>query len=222
MLQTPESAAALYDASKTPYFYGAQLDYVPSEAFHEYRFDYSPTGMQFYADDQLLTSYNYTDPRTGGKLYVYHGADGNPGWSQGPPVEDSAVVLSYVRAYFNSSAPENNTLSSCSGGSGEVCRVPGAPASSAEPVPSSAEQAAGLFFNRGMCGEVLNGSTTDVQGSTEINNQTFSGNSTSNTGSSGGNSSSNGSSGSHSSATRFQWSSLAIAAGLFAGMYISS
>lgn len=223
VLQTPESAAATFDASVTPYFQGAQLDYDPSAGFHEYRFDFTPEGMDFFADDKLLTSYTYEYPRTGGRLYVYHGSDGNSGWSQGPPAEDSAVVLSYVRAYFNSSAPENNTITACPSDSSEICTVPGAPTPSSGPSPSSAEEADQFFFNRGMCGEALQGSTRSAQGETQVNDWTMPGSS------SGAESSSSSPSGTatgsepavetQSSSSRLQFNFAMACFGLFASVY---
>ena len=33
---------------------------------------------------------------------LYPGSNGNPYWTQGPPIQDAVMTVSYVKAYFNS------------------------------------------------------------------------------------------------------------------------
>ncbi|KIL84720.1 hypothetical protein FAVG1_11947 [Fusarium avenaceum] len=88
VVQSKQSLEAGYDAN----------------TFHEYRFDYLPGQVLFYADSKLLAQMEGDDmPSTGGHLILQHWSNGNPLWSGGPPMEDAVVTVSYVKAYFNSS-----------------------------------------------------------------------------------------------------------------------
>jgi hypothetical protein len=42
-------------------------------------------------------------PSVPGKLILSHWSNGNPLWSGGPPENDAKLLVSYVKAYFNSS-----------------------------------------------------------------------------------------------------------------------
>ncbi|KAI1144578.1 glycoside hydrolase family 16 protein [Hypoxylon sp. FL0543] len=104
VLQTQESKANGFDASKTGDFRKINLPFDPTAEFHEYRIDFLPDRVLFYADDELLTEMNGTGvPSTAGNLQVSHWSNGNTGWSQGPPKTDAITTISYVKAYFNSS-----------------------------------------------------------------------------------------------------------------------
>ncbi|KAI1212223.1 glycoside hydrolase family 16 protein [Annulohypoxylon truncatum] len=104
VLQSQESKDAGFDASKTGDFRKINLPFDPTAAFHEYRIDFLPDRVLFYADAELLTEMNGTGvPTTAGNLQVSHWSNGNVGWSQGPPKSDATTTVSYVKAYFNSS-----------------------------------------------------------------------------------------------------------------------
>ncbi|KAG4257083.1 hypothetical protein FPRO04_06733 [Fusarium proliferatum] len=104
VVQSKKSLEAGYDASKTGSFKRVKLDFDPTDAFHEYRFDYLPGQVLFYADGNLLAHMKGGDmPSSGGHLILQHWSNGNPLWSGGPPKEDATVTVSYVKAYFNSS-----------------------------------------------------------------------------------------------------------------------
>ncbi|KAF4495821.1 xyloglucan endo-transglycosylase [Fusarium agapanthi] len=110
VVQSKKSLEAGYDASKTGSFKRVKLDFDPTDAFHEYRFDYLPGQVLFYADGKLLAHMKGADmPSSGGHLILQHWSNGNPLWSGGPPKEDATVTVSYVKAYFNSSNSERQS-----------------------------------------------------------------------------------------------------------------
>ncbi|EXL48797.1 hypothetical protein FOCG_11039 [Fusarium oxysporum f. sp. radicis-lycopersici 26381] len=110
VVQSKESLEAGYDASKTGSFKRVRLDFDPTDAFHEYRFDYLPGQVLFYADGKLLARMKGGDmPSSGGHLILQHWSNGNPLWSGGPPKEDATVTVSFVKAYFNSSNSERQS-----------------------------------------------------------------------------------------------------------------
>jgi hypothetical protein len=45
-------------------------------------------------------------PTDGGALFLNHWSNGDPRWSAGPPVRDTVMTVSYVKAYFNSTDTE--------------------------------------------------------------------------------------------------------------------
>ncbi|KAJ4264747.1 hypothetical protein NW762_004990 [Fusarium torreyae] len=103
VVQSKKSMEAGYDASKTGTYKRVNLDFDPTDTFHEYRFDYIPGQVLFYADSKLLVLMKGDDmPSVGGHLILQHWSNGNPLWSGGPPTKDAIVTVSYVKAYFNS------------------------------------------------------------------------------------------------------------------------
>ncbi|UKZ78116.1 hypothetical protein TrVFT333_005850 [Trichoderma virens FT-333] len=104
VIQSEASRKAGYDASKTGTFKVVNLTFDPTIGFHEYRFDYLPSRVLFYADSKLLAEMNGTSVPSGpGHIILQHWSNGNPLWSGGPPTEDAVLTVSYVKAYFNSS-----------------------------------------------------------------------------------------------------------------------
>ena len=104
VLQSAESNDAGFDASNTDYFRRVNLPFDPTSSFHEYRFDYLPKEVIFYADGKELTRMNGSAvPTSPGHLLLSHWSNGNPGWSKGPPTSDATTTVSYVKAYYNSS-----------------------------------------------------------------------------------------------------------------------
>ncbi|KAK0753272.1 glycoside hydrolase, family 16 [Schizothecium vesticola] len=107
VLQSLEAAAANYDASHTGSFVRAYLPFDPTAGFHEYRIDYFAGRVRFYADGVVLAQMDGPAvPVTAGHLIMRHWSNGNKLWSGGPPERDAAVVVKYVKAYFNSSSPK--------------------------------------------------------------------------------------------------------------------
>ncbi|KAF8445274.1 glycoside hydrolase family 16 protein [Terfezia claveryi] len=93
------------DASSIPTFKVIPLPFEADKAVHEYRFDWQPNRVSFYADGQWLT--DMTDekyiPSVPGKVILSHWSNGNKMWSGGPPEEDAFMLVQYVKAYFNTS-----------------------------------------------------------------------------------------------------------------------
>lgn len=108
VLHSTESLKNGGDASGTPTFKIIQLPFEADLAVHEYRFDWQPDRVSFYADGKWLTDMtdkNYI-PSAPGKVILSHWSNGNPMWSSGPPEVDAIMTVQYVMAYFNSSNPE--------------------------------------------------------------------------------------------------------------------
>ncbi|KAK6359688.1 hypothetical protein TWF696_000830 [Orbilia brochopaga] len=117
----------------------ASLPYDTSDDIHELRFDWTPTAITWYQDGRQLWAITNTTlfPREPGHVVVTHWSNGNPLWSGGPPEGNSALLLTYVKAYFNSSDPQRQSdyARRCAaargsvGGSGSgeadrVCEIP--------------------------------------------------------------------------------------------------
>jgi beta-glucanase (GH16 family) len=129
VLQSRESAEAGYDASKTGNFIRANLSFDPTIAFHEYRIDYLPNQVVFYADNQPIAQMNGTAiPSTAGHLILQHWSNGNQLWSGGPPAWDSSLTVKYVKAYFNSSSSQRQSdwSARCKNpkAPGAICHIP--------------------------------------------------------------------------------------------------
>lgn len=107
VLQSRDSLAAGYNARATGDFVQAQLGFDPTAAFHEYRIDFLPGRVSFHAGGRPLARMaGAAVPDSPGHLILQHWSNGNALWSGGPPAEDAALVVQYVKAYFNSSAPQ--------------------------------------------------------------------------------------------------------------------
>ncbi|KAI8949470.1 glycoside hydrolase, family 16 [Xylaria longipes] len=129
VLQSKEAAAAGYDAANTTGLHRANLPFDPTTDFHEYRFDFLPDKVFFYADDVLLSEMTGSSvPTIAGHLLLSHWSNGNPGWSHGPPTVDAVTTISYVKAYFNSSLEQRQRdfALRCKDptASGAVCAIP--------------------------------------------------------------------------------------------------
>ncbi|KAK7418873.1 hypothetical protein QQZ08_011082 [Neonectria magnoliae] len=104
VIQSMQSREAGYDASKTGTFKRVNLDFDPTDAFHEYRFDYTAGKVVFYTDSkQVAMMHGSAIPSAAGHLILQHWSNGNPKWSGGPPAKDAMLRVSYIKAYFNSS-----------------------------------------------------------------------------------------------------------------------
>lgn len=105
VLQSAESEQAGFNAAGTGSFQTHQLPFNPSSAFHEYRFDWSPDAVSFYADGLLLDTMTEAVPASPGHITLSHWSTGNPDWSAGPPTTDAILTIEYLKGYFNSSDP---------------------------------------------------------------------------------------------------------------------
>ncbi|KAI4187739.1 MAG: hypothetical protein LQ346_005447 [Caloplaca aetnensis] len=103
-----------------------QLPFHPSDGFHEYRFDWSPGKVSFYADGQFIRDLTQGVPVDPGFIMLNHWSSGNPGWSKGPPTKDVTMTVAYVKAYFNKGPKTIQTRSECADATAKdaVCEVP--------------------------------------------------------------------------------------------------
>jgi beta-glucanase (GH16 family) len=148
VMQTPDSVAAGYNAANTSTFQMAQLPFAPDQGFHEYRFDWAPNRVTFFADGQWLQDLEWIYPVAPGHISVNHWSNGNSKWSQGPPAQDAVMTVQYVKAYFNTSDSVKNQdfEEGCGTGNGSACAIPDGYAPTAGNLST-------FFMDRGMCGE---------------------------------------------------------------------
>lgn len=107
VLQSAQSVAQGYNAAGTGNYIVANLPFNPTTGFHEYRMDFVPGSVIFYADGHILAIMNTSAvPTQAGHLILTHWSNGNPLWSAGPPSIDAVMTVSYVKSYFNSSLTE--------------------------------------------------------------------------------------------------------------------
>ena len=132
VIQTPESKDRGFDARGTGTFKTVNLTFDPTEDFHEYRFDFMPGIVNFYVDSKKVSEMESDKvPSVGGHLILQHWSNGNPNWSGGPPEKVATMTVSYVKAYFNSSDPEQlqKRVDRCNDldpeeREGEICTIP--------------------------------------------------------------------------------------------------
>jgi beta-glucanase (GH16 family) len=72
-----------------------KLPFDPTKGFHEYRFDYTPTSLRFYADGQLMREWADSLPQPPMKLYVNAWY---PKWLSGKePRADKSVYVDSIQ-----------------------------------------------------------------------------------------------------------------------------
>ncbi|KAF2762856.1 concanavalin A-like lectin/glucanase [Pseudovirgaria hyperparasitica] len=151
VLQTPESAAMGFDASRTPYFKPLPLRFRPDQAFHEYRFDWTPHKVSFYVDGNWQYDMNQGVPSSPGHLVLNHWSNGDGNWSAGPPELSTIMTISYVKAYFNSSSSDRQIVyqKSCPVvDSSKICRIPTLSATPDNTGPNANDTAHTYFFTQ--------------------------------------------------------------------------
>lgn len=151
VLQTPASLAHGYDASGTDEFRVAPLSFRPDEKFHEYRFDWTPGRVAFYVDGQFLYEINKNIPTEGGRMFLNHWSNGDPLWSAGPPSADTAMTVSYVKAYFNSTddARKKAFTQRCANyNASSVCAIPAQTVAPDNAGPEGNKTARTYFFTQ--------------------------------------------------------------------------
>jgi len=102
VMQSPKSEAQGWNAQGTAGFDLHPLQFQPEMDFHEYRFDWIPGKVSFYADNQLLKVMTEDIPTSPGHVVLNHWSNGDSGWSGGPPREDAVVIVTHAHMYFNS------------------------------------------------------------------------------------------------------------------------
>ncbi len=72
------------------------LPFDPTAGYHDYRFDYAPGSVKFYADGRLMKKWTTGLPRTSMKLYVNAWY---PRWLEGTmPTTDQFVLVDRIQA----------------------------------------------------------------------------------------------------------------------------
>ncbi|KAL8682926.1 MAG: hypothetical protein Q9186_001089 [Xanthomendoza sp. 1 TL-2023] len=102
------------------------VSFFPADGYHEYRFDWTPERVTFYADGKLLWETTAGVPFHAGGLTLNHWSNGDAGWSNGPPQRDAHMQFSYVKAYFNTTNSAADAKSKCRDPNDPkaVCKVP--------------------------------------------------------------------------------------------------
>ncbi|OJD30657.1 glycoside hydrolase family 16 protein [Diplodia corticola] len=154
VLQSPQSAAAGYDASHTPNYDVYPLPFRPDRAFHEYRFDWVSDRVSFYADGTWLKDMTIELPNSPGHLVLNHWSNGDALWSAGPPAQDATMTVSYVKAYFNSSDPQRQkdyslrcAAAAAAGDNATVCQIPNQTSPPDNQGPDANRTARTFFFS---------------------------------------------------------------------------
>jgi len=106
ILQSEQSAQQGFVNVGSPNWKVVNLPFDPTSAFHEYRIDFVPGNVIFYADEKALAKISTTAvPTSPGHLILNNWSNGDPTWSAGPPAQKAVTTVAYVKAYFNSSDP---------------------------------------------------------------------------------------------------------------------
>ncbi|KAL8929487.1 MAG: hypothetical protein Q9208_001156 [Pyrenodesmia sp. 3 TL-2023] len=102
-----------------------RLPFHPSDGFHEYRFDWSPKKVSFYADGQFIQDLTQGVPVDPGFIMLNHWSNGNA-WTKGPPTKDVTMTVAYVKAYFNKGPGADQSRGQCDDTTAKdaVCEVP--------------------------------------------------------------------------------------------------
>lgn len=140
-------------SSNMEYYMVKQPDGEVGTPYHEYRFDWLPDRIDFYVDGWPVTTFTDNVPSTPGAIHFSHWSNGNPFWTHGPPLEDAAMTVAYIKAYFNTTSPAPSSGHDCSSPEWRVannglCHIP---TQNSGPWPGSANgNATGrtFFFSR--------------------------------------------------------------------------
>jgi hypothetical protein len=87
-----------------------------TSAFHEYRYDWLPTGTNFYIDGGLVMSINRNVPSAAGWL-MWNSWSNGWAWTFGPPAQDNILQIRSVEAFFNRTSVDTSNCTASSGSS---------------------------------------------------------------------------------------------------------
>ncbi|KAE8442007.1 hypothetical protein EG329_003943 [Mollisiaceae sp. DMI_Dod_QoI] len=125
--QSLASVARGYAIPGTEYMV-ADLPFNPADGYHEYRIDFVPGQIIYYADEHIIGTLNGSIPSMPGHMILTQWSNGDKGWSGGPPATEAIMAIAGVRAYFNSSDPDRQTAASkrCTDptSSDSICTIP--------------------------------------------------------------------------------------------------
>ena len=150
VMQSALSAKIGYNTIGDGNYLVSNLPFDPTDGYHEYRFDFVPGNVNFYADSIPLGSINSSAvPTTAGHLIMTHWSNGNPGWSSGPPAVNATLRAAYLKAYFNSSsaARQSDFEKRCANPAapGAVCAIP----DQTEPLSAASNWSSFFFMYQG-------------------------------------------------------------------------
>lgn len=94
-------------------------------AFHEYRYDWLPTGTNFYIDGVLVMSIDRNVPSEAGWL-MWNSWSNGYAWTFGPPAQDSILLIRSVEAYFNRTSADTSECEATSTETGSTVTTAGA------------------------------------------------------------------------------------------------
>lgn len=106
----------------------ANLPFDPADGYHEYRIDFIPGLLIYYADEQVIGTLTGSIPSMPGHMILTQWSNGDPTWSGGPPTTKAVLAIAGVRAYFNSSDPARQAaaITRCTDptASDSICYIP--------------------------------------------------------------------------------------------------
>ncbi|KAK5942536.1 hypothetical protein PMZ80_005101 [Knufia obscura] len=76
-------------------------------AVHEYRIDWTKDFTAFYLDGQLQKKYTTNIPNKPGSWIWNNWANGDYGWSAGPPTQDNVFMIQNITMYYNTANDSN-------------------------------------------------------------------------------------------------------------------
>jgi beta-glucanase (GH16 family) len=76
-------------------------DFDPSADFHEYRFDWTKQGVDYYIDSKYVLTLPGNTPFEPGRMLLNHWTLSSPDWGGGPPVNDALMYVRYIEFYFD-------------------------------------------------------------------------------------------------------------------------
>ncbi len=71
---------------------------------HEYRIDWIAGKSMYYLDGVMQETFKTNVPTVAGSWIWNNWANGNPGWSGGPPTTDNIFKISSIVMYYNTSS----------------------------------------------------------------------------------------------------------------------
>ncbi|KAJ3337835.1 hypothetical protein HDU93_000454 [Gonapodya sp. JEL0774] len=81
------------------------VGFNPSLDYNEYRFDWLPNATDFFTNGKYILSLSTNQPSKEGIVIWNHWSKGLQGWDQGPPTNDSFLLVQSFRLFFNSTNP---------------------------------------------------------------------------------------------------------------------
>ncbi len=86
-----------------------QVDYAQEQytSFMEYRFDWSPSQVDYFLNGIPQHSTRLGVPQEPGMIILNHWSTGNRGWESGPPQSEAVLQIQSFKAFYNSSYDAN-------------------------------------------------------------------------------------------------------------------